>query len=151
MISFGQLLKLSSILLATTTSASPINDVSTTLQKFLTWPLDAFSQTALPSSHHGPLLSQKIYRSIYDSEFKEQPDDALFSFTVTGSAARRAKERELNGMGSNFYDGPYPGDEVHGGAHGASGHDAHDAAHEMVVHVTYEDICKFYFSCRSLA
>ena len=85
-----------------------------------------------------------MYRSLYDSNFKEQPEDALFSFTVTGSAARRAKERELNGMGSNFYDGPYPGDEVLGGAHGAGGHDAHDAAHEMVVHVTYEDICEFY-------
>ena len=143
--SIGLALKLSFLLLATTASASPIEDISAAIQKCFAWPLDALSGTDPPSSRRGPLLSQKIYRSLYDSDFKEQPEDALFSFTVTGSAARRAKERELNGMGSNFYDGPYPWDYVPS-THAASGHDehdAHDAAHEMVVHVTYEDICEF--------
>ena len=69
--------------------------------------------------------------------------------------------RKLNGVGSVFYDGPVPVDtvlcdETHGsgthvtGSHSdadtlhgeGDGHDAHNAAHDMVVHVTYEDICK---------
>lgn len=136
---FKQLLKLSLLAVAaagsiSSSTAGLSTSSPTIITKFFRWPIDALSQITPPvSSHpHGPLLSQKLFRTIYDKSPTEYNPDALFSFKLTGSAARRHAERQLNGVGSNHYDGPVPGDEV----------DGHDA-HEMVVHVTYEDICKY--------
>ena len=138
---FKQLLRLSILAVAAASSTTSISTSSPTIiTKFFRWPIDSLSQITPPaSSHpHGPLLSRKLFRTIYDKSPTEYNPDALFSFKLTGSAARRHAERQLNGVGSNFYDGPLPGDEMNG----HDGHDAHDA-HEMVVHVTYEDICEY--------
>lgn len=142
---FKQLVKLSFLLTVAAVSSSTETTTSPTtfggaIKKFFAWPIDTLSESSLNhTASHAPLLSQKLFRTLYDSAPTEPKDDALFSFKLTGSAARKHVDRQLNGYGVNYYQGPYPGDEVQG--HGAD-HDAHDVAHEMVVHVTYEDICK---------
>ena len=122
-----KLLKLSLFLsvAAATNEASPIVG---SIKTFFSWPIDNLSEPT-PTSN-GPLLSQKLVRTLYDSSPIERNENALFSFTLTGSAARKHSDRvrELNGYGVNYYDGPNPGDLVD--------------IHGMVVHVTYEDICK---------
>lgn len=148
-----QLLKLTLLLLsisaATASSETKgASSIGSTFKKFLFWPIDTLSsESTAPKEpvQNGPLLSQKLFRTLYDSTPNtEYKDDALFSFKVTGSAAR--KHRELNGYGVNFYDGPYPGDELHSTEHEgehAEAHGAHDDVHDLVVHVTYEDICEY--------
>lgn len=71
-----------------------------------------------------------------------------------GARAEEEEEEEGRGEGQvaakTLSDGHGDGHgDVHGrGAHGDD-HDAHSDAHEMVVHVTYEDICEFQ-ECSSI-
>ena len=193
--------------LPTDDNHSPTTSLINAITNFVTWPIQALSGSSSndnhdKSSYPRPFLTQKLYhRSVYNrslrsnnNDIEDESSSSLFSFKLTGTVARKHQQRfqrELNGVGSNFYDGPVPMnnptnghgcrklngvgsnfydgpvpvdtvlcDETHddGASHGSEnhvtgshsdalhgeedGHDSHNAAHDMVVHVTYEDICE---------
>ena len=128
---------------ATTPEASSSESIS---KKLLSWPFshdpnDVDNQSAYP-------LGKSIPRAL--ANFNEK--QPVFSFTRKGGAAERYQKRQLANNGRQLAETEEAHvDEEHKDDHGADthgdGHDAHDAAHEMVVHVTYEDICECIHLC----
>ena len=140
--------------------------------KFLTWPVRALSETKfVPRDDYdeiGPLLSQKLFRTVPIYQVPHAPvskENVLFSFKLTGSAARRLAERrgleaaaveehaEHTESTAEHGDTTHSDVDIkeaadsHGDGHDTHSEGAHDDIHDMVVHVTYEDICKCLLLC----
>ena len=95
----------------------------------------AWSTQALQTDEHGsdstyPLWSTREHKSAEDV-------DVVFSFSLSGSALKKQEDRRRRLAGDDHADDGHA-DDAHG-----DGHDTHSDAHEMVVHVTYEDICEY--------
>ncbi len=149
-------------------SSSYSSSIGQGIKNFLKWPIDAFAEDTNAnavndsSSSAHPLLSQKLFNNVQvyaDSQpsitdGSTAPDNALFSFKLSKSASRRYDEsrrrrlqatatadaiatvtideaaKEEEELGPNLLTMPIPDPQQH------------DMIHEMVVHVTYEDVCE---------
>lgn len=116
-------------------SSSPASDSSNSsvLKKFLEWPF-SHNPDDVDSVSAYPLWSTRS--ALYNFDEKRP----VFSFSLTGGAAERYRKRQANRVLVSEEDESHASDG-HGDDHG-DGHDAHSDTHEMVVHVTYEDICE---------
>jgi len=116
-----------------TPPSSPLTS-SSTWHEFLTWPAKALSRdeggaAAFPLWNTGSYWSTRSWDVVPDEKH------ALFSFALSGSALDHYRERQARRLAS--------AEGVMVDAHGGTVNDAPDAhsdAHDMVVHVTYEDI-----------
>ena len=111
-----------SLLIAITAALSTDNNHTTTtyltnaIANFITSSNDNYNNSLSPR----PFLTEKLYHhSHYNRSLRSNTNDfedessssSLFSFKLTGSVARKHQQRiqrDLNGVVSNFYNGPVP-------------------------------------------
>ena len=128
------------LLLALATPSRAAAPASSTWDEFWAWPGKALARDEGASPF--PLWNTRSYWN--ERSWEDVPDEkhALFSFALSGGALDRHRERQARRLASA--EGAaldLDGEETPlAAADGA--HDAHSDAHDMVVHVTYEDICK---------
>ena len=111
----------------TQSSPSSILKMPDVLRSFLSWPANTFH---VDDEHHHPLGSNYPLQQ-FD---KDNDDNVLFSLklsTKNSNMIRNHQRRRHLSSVSNT-----------SAADATTHEDNHDDAHDMVVHVTYEDICK---------
>ena len=107
-------------------SSSSILRMPDVLRSFLSWPANTFH---VDDEHHHPLGSNYPLQQ-FD---KDNDDNVLFSLklsTKNSNMIRNHQRRRLSSVSNTS------------AADTTTHEDNHDDAHDMVVHVTYEDICK---------
>lgn len=116
-----------------TSPAASADNSSTTskpiLNEFLTWPMKSFLFD--DDDNQSSITAYPLLTSQYQ-EHQVDESNILFSFPLSGSALRRHQRRRQE-EGKNSIPRQLGGSTEEGGG---------DDTHEMVVHVSYEDICE---------
>lgn len=118
-----------------TSPAASADNSSTTskpiLNEFLTWPMKSFLFDDDDDDDQSSITAYPLLTSQYQ-EHEVDESSILFSFPLSGSALRRHQRRRQE-EGKNSIRRQLGGSTEEGGG---------DDTHEMVVHVSYEDICE---------